>query len=293
MRKELLLPPLFLIFLILSGCANKGAPAIVRGLPDRSIDPAVYLKSIEKYLQPEIINDYDKETDPQQRKRLRDRIVEARIYETDVHFNIFKANFYREGVYSNVGVEWTTTALNTAGSVVGGAGIKSALSATAGGLTGAKAAFAENVYYKKTLPVIIAQMESHRKEVLVIIRRGLTKSDDEYPLFQALSDLENYYNAGTLPGAIVEIAEKAGEVAGKADKELKYLTYGPDAATKRLRQFMGWDGTAYTNKENVKKLSDWLQQRKDLPSDITIQIFLIDPEYGEKRLEAVQELPPK
>lgn len=292
MRKELLLPPLFLILLILSGCANKGAPAIVRGLPDRPIDPTVELKSIEEYLQPKIIEDYLKETDLQQRKRLRDRIVNARIHATDIYFHIFKADFYREGVYSNIGVDWATIALNTAGSVVGGAGIKSALSATAGGLTGAKAAFAENVYYKKTLPVIIAQMESHRKEVLVIIRRGLTKPDDEYPLFQALSDLENYYNAGTVPGAIVEIAEKAGETAGKADIELKeILKYGPDAATKRLEQFLGWDSTTYTNQENVKKLSDWLQ-KKGL-GNIPIPSFLQAAEYGEKRLEAVQELPPK
>src|SRR5262249_46089227 len=111
--------------------------------------------------------------------------------------------------------------LNAAGAVVGGAEAKSALAAASGGIVGAKGAVDKDLFYQKTLPALIAQMSAQRKVVLVDIRRGLTLDVDQYPLQQALVDLENYYAAGTIPGAINAIVQDAGATSQTAQLELR------------------------------------------------------------------------
>lgn len=154
---------------------------------------------------------------PEKAKAYRNKVVNARIYANDIHFSVFQKDVYLERVWLNTGTDWTVLALSGAGAVVGGAGTKTALSATSAGVTGAKKSFEENIYMKKTMEAILDHMVAKREKVLAKIQDGLRRSIEEYPLIQALRDLEEYYNAGTIPAALVEISKKAGEGLKEAE----------------------------------------------------------------------------
>jgi hypothetical protein len=53
-------------------------------------------------------------------------------------------------------------------------------------------------------------MEGQRKIVLARIYVGLKKGVTDYTLYQALADLDDYYNAGTINGALVGLTTTAG-----------------------------------------------------------------------------------
>ena len=53
-------------------------------------------------------------------------------------------------------------------------------------------------------------MDATRRTVLAKISEGLAKPDGDYPLVAALSDLQDYYIAGTLNGALNQISKDAG-----------------------------------------------------------------------------------
>lgn len=125
--------------------------------------------------------------------------------------------------------------LNAAGTLAA-RGTANALAAGSAGLVGGKAAFDKNIFFDKTLPTLLANMVAKRKEVLVTIRQGLGTDVKDYPLMLALTHLDTYYDAGTIPGTLTAIAADAGATAKKADTDLKTLlviTAAPEELQKR------------------------------------------------------------
>jgi hypothetical protein len=104
-----------------------------------------------------------------------------------------------------------------------GGGTAQALGAAITGVAGADAAFDKNVYFEKSMVAILSKMVAMRKQVLVRMRAGLGRTDSQYPLTRALVDLEDYYISGTIPGAIIAIAETAGAESNKADEKLEAI----------------------------------------------------------------------
>lgn len=70
------------------------------------------------------------------------------------------------------------------------------------------------------MPVLLTKMTALRKEVLVKIYMGLGQSTTDYPLMKALNEVDDYYNAGTIPGAIIGITATAGATIAKADEAI-------------------------------------------------------------------------
>ena len=69
-------------------------------------------------------------------------------------------------------------------------------------------------------------MDANRKTVLVKIRQGLGQSVANYPLTHAMADLEDYYNAGTIPGALTGINADSGAKGEIAVIDLRKITAG-------------------------------------------------------------------
>lgn len=207
-------------FLMLGGCL-----ASLTAYPDLSYDAGAELKSIESYLSAEAITRYDAAEDVQRngmdKKQWRNAVVNARIRAMDVLFNDFQQDLYQEGVGFGISTDWIVLALSGAGALISSA--STALSAASSGVVGAKAAFDRNAFLDKTMPTLLATMVAQRKDVLATIRASLALDIDEYPLTLALTDLDHYYQAGTLPGALTAVAESAGSVAEEADDRLKSL----------------------------------------------------------------------
>jgi hypothetical protein len=278
--------PCLIIVLILSGCAS------FKAYPDRTVDLTAELQGIDKYVKPEIINEYANANleDKEKKKRLRDEVVNARVYAIDLYFGKFQQDLFGEGVGFGIATDWITLALAGAGAVTGNAGTKAALAAAAAGIIGAKAAFDKNVFFDKTMPALLAQMVALRKTVLARIQAGLSQGIDRYPLPQALIDLEDYYNAGTIPGAITGIVEGAGAAAKQADEEMKQVLVGrftADAAGDALRRFWKPDGKI-VNQENQARIRKWMDDNH--VNELSITFFMRDESYAVARQKLVKDL---
>lgn len=259
--------------LLATGCAA------LKGYPETSSDPGAELTVLAKYFQPNYIQGCIDKQDNLERRRCRDEIVNGRIRAIDLHFNAFQKELFKGGVTGNIAVDWAVLALSATGAVAGTAATKAALAAASGGLVGAKGSFDKNAYFEKTMPVILSRMIAERKKVLATIREGMAgDSIEEYPLHRALIDVEDYYSAGTLPGAIMAVAEDAGKTAKKADEKIENLfKRTPEFVTldrqKRVDQILdiisGLNDAAVLNLDNYPPVSD---------PEIERVIKLLDPQ---------------
>jgi hypothetical protein len=62
-----------------------------------------------------------------------------------------------------------------------------------------------NFYKEQTTPVLISKMDGNRAKVRATILTRERASVDDYPLGAAISDIVDYYNAGTLVRAFTEL----------------------------------------------------------------------------------------
>ncbi|HZZ42739.1 MAG TPA: hypothetical protein VFE58_07360 [Tepidisphaeraceae bacterium] len=129
--------------------------------------------------------------------------------------------------------------LNVAGAATGGATEKTVLSAISAGILGSKAVIEKEYFYEKTMPALIAAMNAQRKAALVPILQGSkTNSLQDYPFEQAVSDLNDYYLAGTLLGAVQAIEADAGKKETDQNAALEDIRLSPayEATTEQLRR---------------------------------------------------------
>jgi hypothetical protein len=212
----------------------QGCTAALNGYPEMSTDVSKELATLDPYHAPDVLTQYNAKPSDDAKKLYRNEVIMARLRANELHFHAFQKALYSQGIGWGVGTDWVLLGLTGAASLAGGAA--NALAAAATGITGARASFDKQAMYEKTLPVLIAQMVAKRKAVEVRIRVGLTQSNSEYPLLAALSDLQDHYYAGTIPGAISEVAANAGAQKEKAQKELDAILVGLVPADVQLRR---------------------------------------------------------
>ena len=209
---------------LVAGCSG------VRGFPDRSYNTTDELAALSRYQSEAALTAFDAPDDSARggltKEGWRNEVLEARVEDMNLQFSRFEQSLYEQGIGFGVGTDWVTLALNGAGAVATG-GATNALSAAAAGVTGARSAYSKDVLYDKTLPVIIAQMVAQRQTVLVRIREGETQGANAYPLTRGLADLEEYYNASTIPGAISNLAINAGAQSKQAQEQLDVVSVVP------------------------------------------------------------------
>jgi len=87
---------LLVVALSLISCASP------RGFPDRVVTSDQELEVLMKYYQPKTINNYTDTSDEPTRKKIRDEIINARIYATDIQFSLFQQELHQEGVGMNL-----------------------------------------------------------------------------------------------------------------------------------------------------------------------------------------------
>ena len=214
--------------LLVSALALGGCAAALKGFPDRVADTKKELATLEPFMNKAAADKYQVATDDDKKKLIRDEYVNARISAINLHFGEFEMDLFQEGVGSGIATDWIKLALGGAGALF--AGPSQALSAAAAGIEGAKASFDKQAFFENTITTLFAAMDANRKTVLVKIREGLGQPVASYPLTQAMADLEDYYNAGTIPGALISINADSGAKGKTAVIELREIT--ADAVTK-------------------------------------------------------------
>jgi hypothetical protein len=269
------------LLIITLGCASNG------GYPDRAVDPKTELLGLNNYFEPQTITAYATLTGNAKQLR-RDEIVNGRLRAIDLNYGIFEQTLTKDVGNVNVGSDWAVLALAGAGTIVTGADTKAVLAAVSALITGAKLSVDKNIYYEKTILVILGKMTSLRRGVLVTIRKGLTHDEKEYPLEQALIDLDDYYNAGTIPGALIDVNASSGAALSQSNEKLKQISaaFLEDDAGNVLFAFWKPDG-AKVDPEHDKILRKWLTDQKVTASPY---FFIRGDSFADQRTQAVSDL---
>jgi hypothetical protein len=85
---------------------------------------------------------------------------------------------------------------------------------------GANTAINKDLYYQKTIPALLAQMEANRLKAKLHILQGLAQPDSKYSLMLAYTDLDSYKSAGSIPAAISSVTQDAANAKEKAENSV-------------------------------------------------------------------------
>jgi hypothetical protein len=144
-------------------------------------------------------------------KPVRNYYITERMYLIDLEFNPYFARLTTQNQAGNLAADTaliTTTFLTT---VLASPATKTALGAAATGIAGLRTDISQDVLLTHTIQLLLQQMETSRNHVRARIEGNLQAcKTSEYTVWQALTDLEDYYRAGTLPGALEALAAATG-----------------------------------------------------------------------------------
>lgn len=267
--------------LLTTGCAS------YRAYPKRAASASQELPHLVHYFTEDVMAMYKTNSD---KSAYRTEVVMGRLRAIDLLFLQFTQAINKEKNGTQIATDWAVLGLSGAGATAGGAATKAMLAAISGGLTGAKLSVNEALFYKQTMPVLLQAMQASRKAILVDIRKGLNTSLEQYHLMQALNDVDRYYEAGTLPGAMIAINSQTGEKNEKATRALAKMieiNYSPTVASGTLRTFWRPNGTV--NGENKKAILQAMREA-GVPEDVEISQLLSDPQYANQRERVVDFL---
>src|SRR5579871_2697684 len=203
---------------LLSGCAtiqNGGAP-----VPAFNLDNDI--KELEAKFGPSasISKFYEQTGD---KKTARDEFIDGRLALYNIRYIQFIRDLGVDKQHLDAATDILLLGLNVAGTLTGGIQAKTNLSAASAFTAGSKTSIDKHFYFEKTVPALVATMNTQRKAIFLKIIEGRRKSVEEYPFAQAIADLYEYEQAGTLIGAIDSIQADAGVKGAGLDKQIRNL----------------------------------------------------------------------
>jgi hypothetical protein len=139
----------------------------------------------------------------------RNKIINDLLFLINDYYSAYELSWYATATGHSFASDVTTLGLDTAATAVGAAGIKTMLTAISTGVGGQKIAVQRDFFQNQNIALIIKNMRAARAEVLAKIRSKTSKSVDEYPLEDALLDLQEYFAAGTIIGGIQYASDTA------------------------------------------------------------------------------------
>lgn len=271
--------------MMVAGCAgvNKGRPA------KADYEDTIVASLLKKYSNPDAIpTDQSAITEKQ-----RNQILDELLFLTDVNYYSFEAELYQGRAFFETSTDLAILGLGAAGGIIAHSGTQAIISAISGGIGGSRVSINKNYFHETSTQALIAKMQSARKSKLETMRKAMASLNTaDYSLARGLSDLAEYYNAGTIVGALQNIVADAGAEARKADTELKKLIEGKYARTAAgdiLRRFWKPDGKEI-DKVNEERLVEWMKSNGFATGPGTITMFLRSEAQEDARLKAVKDL---
>ncbi|OGE23475.1 MAG: hypothetical protein A3J42_03040 [Candidatus Dadabacteria bacterium RIFCSPHIGHO2_12_FULL_53_21] len=222
--------------LMLSACAGAGTGTVRTNAAATGVDsesrPEVIndevLEMEKKYYVAGVIDTYNSlASEPARQRVFRDEVLNGRIYVIDYYYNQFRNEMRGVKPNSNIVTDIAVLGLDAADAINPAKRAKDVLLAISGGLTGPDTSVDKEDFYEEALPALISKMDSLRLERLVLIRQRMrygTQGDNPYTLGAAMIDVNNYFQAGTISGAILGITKSSGVAANEAEKELSGMT---------------------------------------------------------------------
>lgn len=196
------------------GCSN-----VFPSKPDR---PEYQVAIVEKlnayYSKPENVKPESVTSEEE-----RNRLISDLLYLVDVNYSEFERIVYERRADVSSLSDFLVLGLSGTGALMTPVNTIRILSGSSAMVTGTRTALEKNYLQEKSTQALLSSMQAARLEKLTTIRGGMLLNLREYPVGQALSDVEQYYEAGTLIGALNSIVSRAGEAVTKADGENQKL----------------------------------------------------------------------
>lgn len=142
------------------------------------------------------------------RNSYRDRVIAVYLTAIDAHYGEFVRNLSRSGKGTHIGIDSALLLLTGAGAIFDKAASDLAAGATAVG--GVRGSIDRELFADKTITILTSLMDSRRLAVRADIIRSQSKPESVYTLESAYADLMLYEAAGTIDGALADVAADAG-----------------------------------------------------------------------------------
>ena len=270
-----------IVIILLAGMMASGCAAITAH-PSRPFNPKVDMAALKSTTDlSSVLGVYSTASN---KKEIRNDFINGRIYAYDQSFEDYQHDLAREGVISDISADWSQVALSLAAGVVPLAATKTVLSTVSGGIGSAKGSVDKNLFYKKTMEVLLVKMKANRAAQLTEIQKKMTQDTDLYPLTAALLDLEAYYRAGTLTQALIGILESSGVTIKTSKEESAKLVTGDFKADNNTRLLQ----EAKKQPGFEAKLKQWMKGKNI--DNVVVTQFLFNQEYTNEREIAVKDL---
>jgi hypothetical protein len=214
---------------------------------------------------------YSTSTEPD-RTAIRNEIIGQRLHAIDVFFARYDESLTKDSQQAGFLADVTSQGLNTAGALFTPVQTTRILSGVAGAVTGTKNAYQNDVIVAKTIQIVQAQMQANRDAVLTRIFTRMGEPTSTYPLSIALTDVEDYYRAGTFTEGLIQTAGTVGASAAIAQGDKNAVSviyktkYSTDAATTALWNYLYPHGrNAALDTTAAKKLNGLLADTTKFP----------------------------
>ena len=205
-------PYLLLYAFSLCGCSSFGG-----GMPDLPYnikeDLGVAKEQLSSYASIKLFYDDPKEIN-------RNKYISAKLLTINYAYLEFIKGLTSEEAVIHSASEILILALDIGATAYTVTTTKTILSGISSIIGGARLSIDKNAYYEKSMTALVSGMNANRKEILVRILDGMGKSLDSYPIEQAVSDINDYYQAGTIMSAISTLQKESGAKEEKADEAI-------------------------------------------------------------------------
>src|ERR1041384_230764 len=217
----------------LTGCL-KSKPALPTSIKDKLLPNRVAtLETLAK--------DYDAaiaRSDLAKAKLDRNELVFEMLGLIDDAYNQFESDLFLGRDKGNFAADFTELSGGAVTGITSGERVKSILAIALPGFKGARKSFDVNFFREKTTEVVALKMRASRAKVLQTIHQGMGLQADEYSLAAALDDVINYYQAGSINNAFLELAQDTGadaKVSREAAADFKISPFITPDVQKELR----------------------------------------------------------
>jgi len=152
---------------------------------------------------------------------LRNQIAYRVMGDIEMSYSKFEMSLTTQRAGLETGADAVQLGMSAAATLVGASDVKDILTATLTAFQGTRTSVDKNFYQQKTTESIISQMRTTRKTRQALIITSLAQRDvTSYPWDAVWIDLVDFYYAGTVPSALVEIASATGASATVANDKL-------------------------------------------------------------------------
>ena len=272
--------------IVVGGLGLGGCQSTFEGAPPRVYPVPKVMANVRDTIEP-LARQYYASADETERRRIRNDIVSGMMLACDMEYTEFENGLTRNRQLVGFSAGSGAIALNTAGTLIGGP-TNQILSGVAGAVTGIKGQYDSEVIIAKTVQIVQAQMRANRDVVGKRLVEHMTLSTTDWPLALALSEVEEYYRAGTFTSGLIKATATAGNeaTAAAADKASVYeFDYSPDANTAIIENYVLADPAKIAERRDaLQKILTKLGYKKSL------NVLRNDPAGAEYRARLVEEM---